>query len=101
MDLENKTIKELEAIYQEASRKENNKITRFEVIDDSGRVYVNNKCQIELSYQDDGRTLKVFVGKQLNEETTKSFEDAKNGVGLTTHKNFEEFWKDLNEEIDK
>jgi hypothetical protein len=132
MDLENKTIKELEAIYQEASRKEvsrksklglwkddkrgsfatkrkiavimknnlkkrrqaklkefkvledgyfekppintldevmaqnsqeNNKITRFEVIDESGRVYVNNNCKIELSYQDAGRTLKVFVKK--------------------------------------
>jgi hypothetical protein len=97
MDLENKTIKELEAIYQEASR--NEQITRFEVIDESGRAYVNNHCQIELSYQDEGRTLKVFVGKQPNDETTKSFEDAKNGVGLTTHKNFEEFWKDLNEEI--
>ena len=64
MDLENKTIKELEAIYQEASRKEEKqRITRFEVIDDTGRIYVNNKCQIELSYQDEGRTLKVFVGK--------------------------------------
>ena len=61
MDLENKTIKELEAIYQEASR--NEQITRFEVIDESGRVYVNNKCQIELSYQDEGKTLKVFVEK--------------------------------------
>ena len=62
MDLENKSIKELEAIYQEASRKEN-KITRFEVIDETGRAYVNNKCQIELSYQDEGKTLKVFVEK--------------------------------------
>ena len=46
MDLENKTIKELEAIYQEASR--NEQITRFEVIDESGKAYVNNNFQIEL-----------------------------------------------------
>ena len=37
------------------------KITRFEVIDSTSRVYVNNQCEIELSYQDDGKTLKVFV----------------------------------------
>lgn len=37
------------------------KVTRFEVITQDGRAYVNNKCNIELSYQDDGRTLKVFV----------------------------------------
>jgi hypothetical protein len=37
------------------------KITRFEVIDKTGRVYVNNNCNIELSYQDDNRTLKVFI----------------------------------------
>lgn len=38
-----------------------NKVTRFEVIDETGRIYVNNSCKIELSYQDDDRTLKVFV----------------------------------------
>lgn len=39
-------------------------LTRFEVIDENGRVYVKNSlynCQLELSYQDDGRTLKVFI----------------------------------------
>src|SRR5688572_13584436 len=42
-------------------------ITRFEVIDETGRVYVRDprasggQFEIELSYQDDGRTLKVFV----------------------------------------
>jgi len=39
----------------------NSKITRFEVIDEKGRVYTNNNCKIELSYQDDNRTLKVFI----------------------------------------
>lgn len=38
-----------------------NKPTRFEVIDKTGRVYVNNNCEFELSWQDQGRTLKVFI----------------------------------------
>lgn len=40
-------------------------VTRFEVIDDSmgGRVYTRRPCAVELSYQDGGRTLKVFVKK--------------------------------------
>ncbi|MDH3042594.1 hypothetical protein QEN40_16580 [Gordonia alkanivorans] len=41
------------------------KVTRFEVIDHTtggrGRVYSRHDVSIELSYQDDGRTLKVFV----------------------------------------
>ncbi len=36
-------------------------VTRFEVIDENGRVYVTKDCKVELSYQDDGRTLKVFI----------------------------------------
>jgi len=36
-------------------------ITRLEVIDEKGRAYVNTNCEIELSEQDEGRTLKVFV----------------------------------------
>jgi hypothetical protein len=36
-------------------------VTRFEVIDANGRVLVANPTTIKLSYQDDGRTLKVFV----------------------------------------
>lgn len=45
-----------------------NKVTRFEVIDFSnskdpvGRAYVKrNFKNIELSYQDDGKTLKIFI----------------------------------------
>lgn len=37
------------------------KVTRVEVIDDSGRVYGNRPCRVALSLQDDGKTLKVFV----------------------------------------
>jgi len=37
------------------------KVTRVEVIDETGRVYTKWNCSVELSYQDDGRTLKVFV----------------------------------------
>lgn len=36
-------------------------VTRFEVIDETGRAYVKHGVEIELSYQDDGQTLKVFV----------------------------------------
>jgi len=44
------------------------KVTRFEVIDHTapegqGRVYAAQNVKVELSYQDDGRTLKVFVTK--------------------------------------
>ena len=37
------------------------KVTRFEVIDADGRVYTAHEASIDLSYQDDGKTLKVFV----------------------------------------
>lgn len=37
------------------------KVTRFEVIDDKGRSYSKWGVSVELSYQDDGRTLKAFV----------------------------------------
>jgi hypothetical protein len=48
----------------EDSKKEG-KVTRFEVIDHSstgeGRAFVKYNIAVKLSYQDDGRTLKVFV----------------------------------------
>ena len=45
------------------------KVDRFEVIDDEGRAYVKGSIYgtpvgVELSLQDDGRTLKVFVYKK-------------------------------------
>lgn len=41
------------------------KVTRIEVIDENGRSYVNKSPynKVELSYQDDSRTLKVFISK--------------------------------------
>jgi hypothetical protein len=75
-----------------------NKITRFEVIDDNGRVYVNNSCEVELSYQDDDRTLKVFVGKIPNEETLKAFEDVKNSKDLTKCNSVGELFENLEKE---
>lgn len=38
-------------------------VTRLEVIDENGRSYVNWKKEnrVELSLQDEGRTLKVFI----------------------------------------
>ena len=41
-------------------------ITRIEVIDENGRSYVNwdDNNDVQLSYQDDGRTLKIFVNKE-------------------------------------
>ena len=42
------------------------KVTRVEVIDDTGRAYTNwNVSDLQFSLQDDARTLKVFiVGKK-------------------------------------
>ena len=38
------------------------KVTRLEIISENGREYVNMNCELEdLSYQDDGKTLKVFI----------------------------------------
>lgn len=42
------------------------KVTRVEVIDQKGRSYVNFQPtnKIELSLQDDKRTLKIFIHKE-------------------------------------
>jgi hypothetical protein len=41
------------------------KVTRVEIIDEEGRSYVNwdDNNKVELSFQDDGRTLKVFISR--------------------------------------
>jgi hypothetical protein len=36
-------------------------INRFELIDETGRVIVRHGVSVELNYQDDGKTLKVFL----------------------------------------
>lgn len=42
-----------------------NIINRVEVIDENGRSYVNWKTtnKVELSFQDENRTLKIFINK--------------------------------------
>lgn len=49
------------------SKVEKVKITRVEVIDDLGRQYLAYPESVELSFQDGGRTLKVFVKGYSNE----------------------------------
>ncbi len=43
-----------------------NKVARVEVIDENGRSYVNwnDNNKVELSFQDDERTLKVFINNE-------------------------------------
>lgn len=41
-----------------------NGVTRLEVIEGSKRKYVRWDCQTEFSFQDNGKTLKIFVSKQ-------------------------------------
>jgi hypothetical protein len=46
------------------------KVTRLEVIDENGRSYVKyGITDVEFSLQDDGRTLKLFVKVDKNEQT--------------------------------
>jgi|TARA_R110000803_G_scaffold30810_1_gene69166 hypothetical protein len=41
------------------------RITRVEVIGDEGREYVKHDLEmVEISTQDDGRTLKIFVSRK-------------------------------------
>lgn len=52
---------------------EHHRITRLEVIDETGRVYTNwdPDNQITLSFQDGNRTLKVFIGKSRKATRTE------------------------------
>ena len=43
------------------------KVTRFELITGDGRSVVEYNCDVELSLQDDGQTLKVFVKRREQE----------------------------------
>ena len=45
-------------------------VTRVEVIDDTGRAYVNRNQDnaVEVQLQDNGRTLKVFIYKKNQEK---------------------------------
>jgi hypothetical protein len=53
------------------------KVTRFEVIDDSGRVLVRYGIRIELHLQDDDRTLKVFLTSK--NKSTDGQQETNNG----------------------
>ena len=49
---------------------ETEKVTRFEVIDHTselqGRILVKYGVKVEISIQDDGRTMKVFLTDKIN-----------------------------------
>ena len=64
------------------------KVTRVEVIDQDGRSYVNwdDNNKVELSFQDDGRTLKVFISNREKslEELEKTGITSYNGTLLMT-----------------
>jgi ketosteroid isomerase-like protein len=53
----------LKDVYVNQDNSNDKIVTRLEVIDKNGRVYVNSKCKIQLDYQDDGQTLKIIVKK--------------------------------------
>ena len=57
------TLVTLQDYFSDLSQLQNNQLNRVEIIDKKGRSYVNwNKNnKIELSYQDSGRTLKIFI----------------------------------------
>jgi hypothetical protein len=46
-------------------------VTRFEVIDDTGRILVAYGVTVTLCFQDDDRTLKVFLGRREKGEEKK------------------------------
>ena len=47
--------------YDQKYEPNTSKVNRFEVIDDNGRLLVKYGVKVELSFQDDDRTLKVFL----------------------------------------
>lgn len=60
----NELIKECIEYYAQQINTPTEKVTRVEVIDENGRSYTKWNCQVEFSYQDDGRTLKLFLTKK-------------------------------------
>jgi hypothetical protein len=41
-------------------------VTRFEVTDARGRFYVRHNVEVRVAFQDDGRTMKVWVRKRYD-----------------------------------
>ena len=54
------------------------KVTRVEVIDETGRSYVNCLCDnVDVQLQDDNRTLKIFITKdKVNHQPNYSHNEA-------------------------
>lgn len=50
------------------------RITRVEVIDENGRSYVNwdKRNKVQVDFQDGGRTMKVFIGKKIEQDADQS-----------------------------
>jgi hypothetical protein len=55
----------------------NLKNIRLEVIDNSGRSYVKLGVDVEFSFQDDGKTLKLFVKEDKEKSDKMATEMAK------------------------
>jgi hypothetical protein len=47
-------------------------VTRFEVIDRNGRQIVNYNVNVELSFQDEDKTLKVFITDKIKEKDNEN-----------------------------
>lgn len=60
------TLMALQDYFSDLSQLQNNQLNRVEIIDKKGRSYVNwdKNNRIELSYQDSGRTLKIFINER-------------------------------------
>jgi hypothetical protein len=57
---------DLHEVAIEVAKEKLAKVNRLEVIDDSGRAYVKyleEGDHLQYQFQDDGQTLKIFVGK--------------------------------------
>lgn len=68
----NEIIEQAKQIEKEQQQIITDKITRFEVIDHTseklGRILVRYGVSVEVSIQDDGRTMKVFLTDKTNEQ---------------------------------
>lgn len=53
------------------------KVTRVEVIDADGRSYVNwdKDNKVEVSFQDGGKTMKIFIGKKVDTSDQSAADD--------------------------
>lgn len=70
-DTKGEKIDALVAFVQQIEAALYNAVNRLEVIDDTGRAYVKGEMystpvNVQLSLQDDNRTLKIFVQPALN-----------------------------------